>query len=70
MTKTLDFWTAARKFAELPKLNSKFVESDPTTRIFAVEDAQNSDHIVFQIAHHIKALRPLPKQGVPGMHII
>lgn len=70
MTKTLDFWTAARKFAEAPKLNSKFVESDPTTRIFAVEDAQNSDHIVFQIAHHIKALRPLPKQGVPGMHII
>lgn len=70
MTKTLDFWTAARKFAQLPKLNSKFVESDPTTRIFAVEDAQNSDHIVFQIAHHIKALRPLPKQGVPGMHII
>lgn len=70
MTKTLDYWTAARKFAEAPKLNSKFVESDPTTRIFAVEDAQNSDHIVFQIAHHIKALRPLPKQGVPGMHII
>lgn len=70
MTKTLDFWTAARKFAEAPKLNSKFVESDPTTRIFAVEDAQNSDHVVFQIAHHIKALRPLPKQGVPGMHII
>ena len=70
MTKTLDYWTAARKFAEAPKLNSKFVESDPTTRIFAVEDAANSDHIVFQIAHHIKALRPLPKQGVPGMHII
>ena len=70
MTKTLDFWTAARKFAEAPKLNSKFVESDPTTRIFAVEDAQNSDHIVFQIAHHIKALRQLTKQGVPGMHII
>lgn len=70
MTKTLDYWTAARKFAEAPKLNSKFVEADPTTRIFAVEDAQNSDHIVFQIAHHIKALRPLPKQGVPGMHII
>lgn len=70
MTKTLDFWTAARKFAEAPKLNSEFVESNPTTRIFAVEDAQNSDHIVFQIAHHIKALRPLPKQGVPGMHII
>lgn len=70
MTKTLDFWTAARKFAEVPKLNAKFVEADPTTRIFAVEDAQNSDHIVFQIAHHIKALRPLPKQGVPGMHII
>lgn len=70
VTKTLDYWTAARKFAELPKLNSAFVASNPTTRIFAVEDADNSDHIVFQVAHHIKALRPLPKQGVPGLHII
>lgn len=67
---TLDYWTAARKFDNLPTLNAEFVESNPTTRIFAVEDQPNDDHLVFQVAHHIKALRPLPKQGVPGMHII
>lgn len=67
---TLDYWTAARKFDNLPTLNAEFVEANPTTRIFAVEDQSNDDHLVFQVAHHIKALRPLPKQGVPGMHII
>ena len=70
LVSTLDYWTAARKFDNLPTLNAEFVESNPTTRIFAVEDQSNDDHLVFQVAHHIKALRPLPKQGVPGMHII
>uniref|UniRef100_A0AAU8B7M2 Major capsid protein n=1 Tax=Dulem virus 78 TaxID=3145789 RepID=A0AAU8B7M2_9VIRU len=70
LTSTLSFWTAARKFANRPTLNSEFVECTPTTAIFAVEDQPNDDHLVIQVAHHIKALRPLPAQGQPGMHII
>lgn len=70
LVSTLDYWTAARKFDNLPTLNAEFVKSNPTTRIFAVEDQPNNDHLVFQVAHHIKALRPLPKQGVPGLHVI
>lgn len=70
LTSTLSFWTAARKFDNLPKLNSEFVECTPTTNIFAVEDQPNDDHLVFQVAHYISALRPLPKTAQPGMHII
>ena len=70
LTSTLSFWTAARKFANRPTLNSEFVECTPTTSIFAVEDQPNDDHLVIQVAHHIRALRPLPAQGQPGMHII
>ena len=37
----LDFWHMGRKFENLPELNASFVESDPTDRIFAVEDPVN-----------------------------
>ena len=71
LTTTLDFWTSARKFDSLPALNSQFVVSNPSTSIFATdEEVPNSDHLVIQVANHIQALRPLPKQGNPGMHII
>lgn len=71
MVSTLKFWTAAREFENLPTLTAQFIEANPTDRIFAVDSERpNSDHLVFQVAHHIKALRPLPKQGIPGMHVI
>lgn len=71
MVSTLKFWTAARQFDSLPQLTSEFIEAHPTDRIFAVDTGvPNSDHLVFQVAHHIKSLRPLPKQGIPGMHVI
>lgn len=71
MVSTLKFWTAAREFENLPTLSPQFIEANPTDRIFAIDSERpNSDHLVFQVAHHIKALRPLPKQGIPGMHVI
>lgn len=65
---TLNFWTASRTFANLPTLNSDFLASDPATNFWAVEDG--TDHIVGIFKHHIPALRPLPKYGQPGLHII
>nr|QGT50723.1 hypothetical protein Elusimicrob1349_1930 [uncultured Elusimicrobia bacterium] len=71
LVSTLDYWTSARKFAELPKLNGEFIEARPDDRIFAVKDTvENSDHLVVQVLHHISALRPLPKRGTPGMKVI
>lgn len=65
MRDTLEYWQDGRKFSELPVLNNEFIESTPSTRIFAVE--QNTDHIVFQVANHVKALRPLDKYGRTGL---
>lgn len=66
---TLNYWTAARKFNNLPTLSSEFLESHPTTDIFAVT-GENTDHLIVQVMHHMAALRPLPKYGQPGLHII
>ena len=61
----LDFWHMARIFSNAPKLNSSFVEADPTTRIFAVEDPNASSKLYAQVVFDIKAVRPMPKYGTP-----
>jgi hypothetical protein len=66
MRTTLDFWTAARFFSSTPQLNQAFIEADPTTRIFAVEDPLE-DKLVVQIHNSVKAVRPMPKFGTPSL---
>lgn len=66
-------WTAVRSFSELPPLNGDFVSAKPTTDIFAVQtdtEGNDVDHLYCQVLNHVKALRPIPKTGLPGMHII
>lgn len=62
---TLSYWHMGRIFASRPSLNQSFVEADPTTRIFAVEDPE-ADHIYAHLFHRIKAVRKLPKFGTPS----
>ncbi len=62
---SLNYWTLGRQFNSLPALNAQFVTSDPSNRIFAVQDA--TDHIEAQFLHHVNALRPIPKFGNPGL---
>lgn len=62
---TLDYWHMGRIFGNLPKLNATFVAADPTKRINAVVD-QKYDNCWVDIYHAVKAIRPLPKKGVPG----
>ncbi len=62
---SLDFWHMGRIFANAPKLNADFVQSDPTTRIFAVEDPNASQKLYAQVVFDIKAVRPMPKYGTP-----
>jgi hypothetical protein len=62
---SLDFWHMARIFSNVPKLNSSFVEADPTTRIFSVEDPNASSKLYAQVVFDIKAVRPMPKYGTP-----
>lgn len=65
MATTLLHWHMARAFAARPHLNASFVQSDPTTRIFAVEDP-GEDTIVAHVFLSIDATRPLPMYGVPA----
>lgn len=70
---SLDFWHDARKFASRPALNSEFITVKPTgqdtgiNRIFAVTDTDFEDHLWIHIYNNIKAVRPMPKFGVPSL---
>lgn len=63
---SLDFWHMGRIFETQPALNESFVECDPTTRVFAVEDPE-VDNLYAQILHRITSIRPMPKFGTPQM---
>jgi len=61
---SLDFWHMGRKFSAPPSLNSDFVQADPTTRIFAVEDA-GQNYLYAHVLNKVKAIRPMPVFGTP-----
>lgn len=63
-----DFYHMARKFSSRPSLNEAFVKSDPTHRIFAVDDEDPTVHKLWcQIYNNVKADRPLPYFGIPTL---
>lgn len=62
---SLNFWHMGRIFDAAPSLNSDFVLSDPTTRIFAVE-AEDENPIYAHVYNKIKAVRKMPKFGTPA----
>lgn len=60
------YWHMGRIFASQPALNSAFVSADPTHRIFAVTDT--AVHKLYaQVYTSVKAIRPMPKFGVPSI---
>lgn len=61
-TSTLDFWHQARIFASEPALNSTFVTSNPTERIFAVP---SQDVLYITANHSLQARRVISKRGTP-----
>ena len=63
---TMDYWHLARKFDNEPQLNEEFVKCKPSKRPFAVTDS-TVDSCMVEIYRNVKALRPLPKFGTPGM---
>lgn len=62
---TLNFWHFGRIFAEEPRLNADFINSDPTKRVFAVTE-EAYPPCWCHIGHQVKALRPIPKKRIPG----
>lgn len=68
-TDNLSHWHLGRIFTSQPALNSAFVEADPTHRAFAVTDT--SIHKIYCMLYNdVKAIRPMPKFGTPGVHIV
>jgi len=65
MRTSLDYWHLGRKFSAKPNLNGAFIQCDPSTRIFAVEDS-TVDNIYGHIFNNIKAIRKMPKYGTPN----
>jgi len=63
--KSLNFWHLGRIFSNLPQLNQSFIESDPSNRIFAVNDP-DVHHLWIQMYHNVQAIRPIPKVATPG----
>lgn len=61
-TSTLDHWHAARIFASDPALNSSFITSQPTKRIFAVTD-ENVDALYVMARHNVQARRAVAFKG-------
>lgn len=64
---SLDYWNLARKFQNRPGLNWDFVRSSADNRIFAVQD---EDTFIIQWHNSFKAVRQIPKYGIPGIHKI
>lgn len=61
-----DYWHMGRKFTSPPDLNTSFVMSDPTHRIFAVTDP-DVHKVYAQIYHKVKAVRPMPFFNIPQL---
>lgn len=60
------YMTGGRLFENAPELNEEFIQADPTTRVFAVED-ESVDHYDFEILHELRMLRPLSMYGDPSL---
>lgn len=65
---TLKYWHLAREFDSVPTLSEEFIDTPPNAdRVFATSTdiPANTDHFLCQIYNRIKAIRPMPKWGVP-----
>lgn len=61
----LDFWHLSQKFANLPTLNSTFIEDNPPfARVLAVP---TEPQIVFDSFFNLRCARPMPAYGIPGL---
>jgi hypothetical protein len=64
-TSTLEAWHFAQDFSSLPTLGQSFIEESPDIdRNIAIN---TEPHFIFDSLFRIKAARPLPVHGVPGL---
>lgn len=64
-TDNLNYWNLSREFSSPPVLNDNFIACVPDNRIFSVSEGIN--HLIINVHHSIKAVRPMPLIAEPGM---
>lgn len=62
---SLDFWHMNRIFDSAPVLDGDFITSEPTDRVFAVQD--NANKIYAEIYQSIASVRPMPVAVQPNL---
>lgn len=67
MKSSLSFWHFGRKFSTEPGLNQTFIQpvTSELAQPFAVQT--DTDKLVVQVFHNLKALRPIPFYNVPQL---
>ena len=61
---TLNYWHMGRIFDTEPALNEQFINCNPTTRVFAVEDPE-VQKVLAHVLNKVTAIRKMPKYGTP-----
>ncbi|QCS36918.1 major capsid protein [Tortoise microvirus 26] len=64
MRDIFNYWHLGRVFTDPPNLNSTFIECNPRKDIFAVQDEPG---LIISFANLIRAYRPIPRIGEPGL---
>ncbi len=64
---TLASWHLSEDFASLPTLGATFIENDTSTPLDRAIAISTEPHMIADFYHEIKAARPLPTFGVPGL---
>lgn len=62
---SLDFWHMNRIFDSAPVLDGDFITSEPTDRVFAVQDSANK--IYAEVYQSIASVRPMPVAVQPNL---
>jgi hypothetical protein len=62
---SLEFWHMGRYFDTPPALNADFVKSQPTTKIWPIENTSHKLYV--QVWNQIRARRPMPVFGQPSL---
>ncbi len=64
---TLASWHLSEDFATLPALGATFIEANTATPLDRAIAITTEPHMIADFYHEIKAARPLPTYGVPGL---
>ncbi len=64
---SLESWHLSEDFATLPALGATFIEANTAVPLDRAIAIATEPHMIADFYHHIKAARPLPTYGVPGL---